>query len=133
MAALVIACALAVQGCGSSTSFEEETPRLASIAAGTTMLVQAWCDGSVPRAYALRTVEHAGESLDRVAQSLETMAGPPERLQETEQEIAELRAAMRTTHDALQREDRGAALSALAVLRRLESEARQETLAETSS
>src|SRR5262245_39471866 len=133
MAVLLLVCALA-PGCGSSSSsLEEQLQRLASTASGTTMLVEAWCDGSVPRTYAIHTVERAGQSLDRISGALTQTPAPSDRVQQALQEIEQLRQAIATTREALQREDRGAARSALGILRRLESEARQQTLAEASS
>lgn len=134
MAGLPFLCVLVALGSGSSSSsLEEELQRLASTAAGTTMLVEAWCDGRVPRAYAMNTVENAGKSLDKISGALSSTPAPSNRVQQALQEIDALRAAIATTREALQREDRDAARSALGVLRQLESEARQQTLAEASS
>ena len=132
-AVALLGLALATQGCGSSSSsLEEQLQRLASTASGATMLVQAWCDGSVPRAYAMNTVDRAGQSLDRISGTLAS-AAPSDRVQQAMQEIEQLKAAIASARDALQREDREAARSALGVLRQLESQAREETLAEASS
>jgi hypothetical protein len=130
----VLACATAVQGCGSSSSsLEDELERVASTASGATMLVEAWCEGSVPRAYAMTTVERAGRSLDTISGALSATAAPSGRVQKALMEIEQLEAAMATTKEALEREDKDAARSALDVLRQLESEARRQTLAEASS
>ena len=131
---LVFACATAVQGCGSSSSsLEEQLERVASTASGATMLVEAWCDGSVPRAYAMTTVERAGRTLDTISGALSATAAPSDRVQQALMEIEHLEAAMVTTKEALERQDKDAARSALDVLRQLESEARRQTLAEASS
>jgi uncharacterized protein Yka (UPF0111/DUF47 family) len=126
--------ATAMQGCGSpASSFEEQLERVASTASGATMLVEAWCEGTVPRAYALSTVERAGKNLDRISGALSATTAPSDRVQRALQEIVQLEAVMATTDEALRREDRDAARSALDVLRQLESEARRQTLAEASS
>jgi hypothetical protein len=126
--------ATAMQGCGSpASSLEEQLERVASTASGATMLVEAWCEGTVPRAYALSTVERAGKNLDRISGALSATTAPSDRVQRALQEIVQLEAVMATTDEALRREDRDAARSALDVLRQLESEARRQTLAEASS
>lgn len=129
----VLVCAIAAQGCSSSSSFEDQLERVASTASGATMLVEAWCDGSVPRAYAMSTVERAGRNLDTISGALSATAAPSDRVQRALEEIVQLEAAMATTKEALQREDKDAARSALDVLRQLETEARRQTLAEASS
>jgi len=131
---LVAAMAALSHGCGSSSSsLEEQWERVASTASGTTLLVEAWCDGSVPRAYAMSTVERAGENLSRISGTLAASTAPAERVQQARQEIAGLEAAIATAKDALDRQDRDAARGALEMLRQLESEARRQTLAEASS
>jgi len=131
---IVLAAAAGMQGCGSSSSsFEEQLQRVASTASGTSLLVEAWCDGSVPRAYAMNTVERAGKNLTRISGTLAASAAPAPRVQQAMQEIEQLESAIGACRDALSREDRGAARSALEMLRQLESEARRQTLAEASS
>jgi len=131
---VLAAVAFLSHGCGSSSSsLEEQLQRVASTASGTTLLVEAWCDGSVPRAYAMNTVERANKNLSTISGTLANSTAPAERIQEARQEIAQLEAAIATAKDALDRQDRGAARGALEMLRQLESEARRQTLAEASS
>lgn len=131
---MLFACVVALQGCGSSSSsFEDQLERVASTASGATMLVEAWCDGSVPRAYAMTTVERAGESLSRISSALSATEAPSDRVQDALREVAQLEVVMAATQNALAREDKNAARSALDALRQLESEARRQTLAEAGS
>jgi hypothetical protein len=131
---LVAVMAAGLQGCGSSSSsFEEQLQRVASTASGATLLVEAWCDGSVPRAYAVSTVVRAGKNLSTISGTLAASTAPAARVQAARQEIVQLEAAIATAKDALDRQDRDGARAALGMLRQLESEARRQTLAEASS
>jgi len=128
------ACLLALAGCGSSSlSLEEQLQHVASTASSATLFVQAWCDGNVPRDYAMRTVDRAGENLDRISGAVASMPASAGGVQEAMTEIERLEAAIATARVALEREDKIAARSSLDLLRQLESEARRQTLVEAGS
>jgi len=127
--------ALAAAGCSAPASrqFDESVQHVASNASTMNMLAEAWCEGRIPLAYAVRTADLAQRNLGRLAESMQSL-GPvaTERREAAVRLARELEAWAERTHGALERGDREAVESALGELRLLESEARRQAQDETS-
>ena len=123
------ALALVAAGCSEPAArrFDESLQHVVSNAAVMTMLGDAWCEGTVPVAYAVRTADRAQKNLGRLAgtlQSLDSIAA--DRREAALRITRDLESSVERAQAALQRQDRQAVLAALGELRLLESEARRQ-------
>src|SRR4029453_10843859 len=68
--------ALAVAGCSAPAArqFDESVQHVASNASTMNMLAEAWCEGRIPLAYAVRTADLAQRNLGRLAESMQSLA-----------------------------------------------------------
>jgi hypothetical protein len=129
IAAFLCLAVLAAAGCSAPASrqFDESVQRVASNASTMNMLAEAWCEGRIPLAYAVRTADLAHKNLGHLAESMQSVGSVAADRRDTAVRLARtLQAWAEHTHAALERGDRQAVESALGELRLLESEARRQ-------
>ena len=129
IAALFLIAGLGAAGCSepASRQFDESLQRVASNASSMTMLADAWCEGTVPLGYAVRTADRAQRNLGRLAESIESLNAVTADRREAAVRIArDLETSIERAQEALLRGDRQAVRARLDELRLLESEARRQ-------
>lgn len=102
---------LTLSSCGQSPAEElqAETQIVASWVATARMVGEAWTKGSVPDAYARRTLETAQESLKEATETLaEAEEIPAEQLTRAQEQIRNLQQTMSQMQAATERDDKPA-------------------------